>query len=158
MRSAQQFLRFFLHDETPLFCRTGRTLGSIVRWWHRKFGSMPGMSEADHANASRWREITAATSTCSSWLNNCPILNTLPPICLSTTLSIGWGRLSHTLSVRDSLLWPSLLGVASSGTSGEASSDTASMGEASPGSSSMGEASPCDSSKRCGFPRHLLRG
>ena len=51
----------FLH-----LCRTGQTLGSMVRWWHRKSGSMPGMSEADHANASRWRKIIAATLSCSS--------------------------------------------------------------------------------------------
>jgi len=87
------------------------------------------MSEADHANASRWREITTATSFCSSWLNKRPNLITLPPIFLSNTLSTGWGRLSRALSARDSPLLPSLIGVAPLGASGVASSDAPSVGE-----------------------------
>jgi len=96
-----------------LLCHTGRTFASMVRWWHKKSGSMPGMSEVVRANASKWGEIIVATSSCSSWLYKRPSLNILPPICLSTMLSTGWGCLSRTLSARDSFPRSSPIGVAS---------------------------------------------
>ena len=70
-----------------LLYRTGRTLASMARWWHKKSGSMPDMSATVHANASRWREITAAlllvlpgSTSVLIWI---PYpLSTFPPRCL----------------------------------------------------------------------------
>ena len=63
-----------------LLWQTGRTLGSMVRWWHRKSGSMSGMSAADHAKASRCLVMTSKIWSRNSMLRDCPSLNIFPPI------------------------------------------------------------------------------
>ena len=82
--------------------RTGQTFGSIMRRWHRKSGSMPGMSEADHAKASKCRVITSAIWSCVSWPRDF-----FPSISLSSTSPAGSGRHSRAISARvtPSLLW-----------------------------------------------------
>ena len=81
-----------------LLWRTGLTWGSIVKRWHRKSGSMPGMSEVDHAKASRCRAMTSAIWSCVPWPRDWPSLNILPPIYLSRTSPAGSGRLSRVIS------------------------------------------------------------
>jgi len=74
--------------------RTGRTFGSMVRQWHRKSGSMLGLTAADHAKASMCRVMTSTIGSCASWPKDRPSLNFLPLISLSNTSPTGSGRFS----------------------------------------------------------------
>ncbi|CAL8083045.1 unnamed protein product [Prunus armeniaca] len=56
-----------------LVCITSLIVGLTCRRWQMIWGSMPGMSDGDHANTSLlfWRK--AASSAFSSWLRHEPI-------------------------------------------------------------------------------------
>ena len=46
-----------------LFCTTGLLAGLTWSRWQMMFGSMPGMSDGDHANMSLffWRKVVSST-------------------------------------------------------------------------------------------------
>ncbi|CAL2232543.1 unnamed protein product [Prunus armeniaca] len=57
-----------------LFCATGLLVGLTWSRWHMIQGSMPGMSDGDHANMSLLFWIKVVSSTLSSRLRREPIL------------------------------------------------------------------------------------
>ena len=86
---------------------TGLTWGSMVRRWHRKSGSMSGMSDADHAKASICHVMTSTIWSYAARSSDLPSLNVLPPISLSRTSPASSGRLSRAIFARTT---PSLSG------------------------------------------------
>ncbi len=76
----------------------GLTWGSITKRWHKKSGSIPGMFEADHANASRCLLITLAIRSCVSLSKVFPSLNVLSLIFFSSHSSTGLGFFSLAIS------------------------------------------------------------
>ncbi|CAL8175792.1 unnamed protein product [Prunus armeniaca] len=56
-----------------IFCATGLIAGLTCRQWQMIWGSMPGMSDGDHANTSLLFLRKATSSAFSSWLRREPI-------------------------------------------------------------------------------------
>ena len=78
----------------------GLTFSSIVSLWHKKLGSMSGISAEVHAKAFRCLAITSTIWSTIFWPSDEPSLNFFPLISLSWTLPIGSGRPSLVASAR----------------------------------------------------------
>ena len=76
---------------------TGLTFSSMVSLWHKKSGSMSGMSKAVHAKAFKCFGITSTIWSCISWHSDVLSLNFFLLISFSWTSPAGSGHLWRLL-------------------------------------------------------------